>query len=507
MKNLSKIISLTLIFILLLSTVLLASCSKPMVDLSGESDNESELNISGSGYIIKTEIKDGCIWVTYSNNPDTPVNIGPLSDDSLNSLDNTLLFHPLSTGAYGVTIGTGKHLEEIVIPAEYNGTPVTEILEDGFSGCKNLKKITIPNTIKNIGDNAFAGCGELEYNKHDNALYLGNEENPYLILVKAVNTTITRCTVNENAFAICDNAFAGCKNLTTIDIKNVKVIGSYAFKNCSSLTDDIVIPEGSSHIGPETFFGCTKIKKVTIPASVTNIGYKAFANCTSLETVNIAKNSELTGFANAVFHQCKALKKITIPKGVKYIGDEQANELTHGVFSRCEALAEVTFEEGSQLDKIGGFAFYSCKSLTKITLPDTLITLGQSAFKDSDKLESIKIPNNITNIPSEAFFACKALTTVTFGTNLIKISANAFNTCDSLESIALPKSLATIEKKAFYTKNAVLTSVTMDESNLNGWYVIEEDGTPKSLSNADLGDPAKMAKILTTDHYECDISR
>ena len=158
--------------------------------------------------------------------------------------------------------GIGSCIDtDIVIPSEYNGLPVTEIgnyafracnsitsvvIPEGvtkigymaFGYCSSLTKITIPESIETIEDYAFEGCAHvLAGNLYNNARYLGNKSNPYLVLFTTDwSQGFTECIVNEKTRFIYSGAFLNCNNLEYIIIpKSITNIGSYAFSSLNSL--------------------------------------------------------------------------------------------------------------------------------------------------------------------------------------------------------------------------------------------------------------------------------
>ena len=118
-----------------------------------------------------------------------------------------------------------KSLETITIP-----NTVTKIGNYAFLSCKELLTINFPNELQYLGEGALYRCDSLQFNEYKNALYLGNSENPYLILIKAKNGFIDECEINENCSLIYFSAFDSCKNLKEIIIpRNVKVISGNIF--------------------------------------------------------------------------------------------------------------------------------------------------------------------------------------------------------------------------------------------------------------------------------------
>ena len=172
-----------------------------------------------------------------------------------------------------------RSLTSIIIPGG-----VMSIGERAFRSCTGLTTITIPDSVTNIGDEAFYNCDSLTYNTHDNAKYLGNATNPYVVLVKAISTDITSCTIHTDAKFIHSSAFYGCSSLTSITIPNgVTRIGSGAFQS-TGLTS-VTIGNNVTSIGDSAFYGCRGLTSVTIPDSVTSIGYAAFYGCTDLISI------------------------------------------------------------------------------------------------------------------------------------------------------------------------------------------------------------------------------
>lgn len=147
-----------------------------------------------------------------------------------------------------------SYLTSITIP-----DGVTSIGDHAFYCCYSLTSITIPNSVTSVGTYAFGNCSRLQYNKYENCLYLGNKENPYLVLVEAKDTSITEATIHTNTKVIGGHAFYGCSSLISITIpNNVTSIESYAFYECSSLTS-IIIPNNVTSIGSYTFYGCSSL--------------------------------------------------------------------------------------------------------------------------------------------------------------------------------------------------------------------------------------------------------
>ena len=152
-----------------------------------------------------------------------------------------------------------------------------------------------------------------------------------------------------------------------------------------------------------------------------------------------------------IFHS--SLTSLTLPSSLQSIGDR--------AFWGCKSLTSLTLP--SSLQSIGDSAFYGCYSLTSLTLPSSLQSIGDYAFCDCNSLTSLTLPSSLQSIGDSAFCGCKSLTSLTLPSSLQSIGDSAFRDCSSLTSLTLPSSLQSIEDSAFRDCSS-LTSLTLPSS-------------------------------------------
>ena len=186
------------------------------------------------------------------------------------------------------------------------------------------------------------------------------------------NKTLTEYTVRKGTRVICDRAFGaicaflGCSSLTSLTLpSSLQSIGDRAFYGCKSLTS-LTLPSSLQSIGDSAFWGCNSLTSLTLPSSLQSIGGGAFTGCTSLRSVicnqfyKVIGQMLLSSDGTQVIAYWGENSEVTIPEGVQSIGDR-------GAFWGCNSLTSLTLP--SSLQSIGDSAFYGCDSLSTLYIP------------------------------------------------------------------------------------------------------------------------------------------
>ena len=365
------------------------------------------------------------------------------------------------------------------------GSNVTTIPSYVFYDCSGLTSITIPNSVTSIGDYAFYGCSGL-----------------------------TSITIPDRVTSIGSYAFYVCSGLTSITIPDgVTSIGYGAFHNCSGLTT--VNWNATVCTSASVFQYCSKLTTINIGDNVTTIPSYVFSHCSSLTSITISDS--VTSIGDYAFDNCSGLKSITIPDSVTSIGSY--------AFDSCHGLTSVTI--GNSVTSIGSAAFYRCSSLTSIYYTGdvakwcgisgliNLMTGPITLYIGGNKVEGdLIIPDSVTSIGSSAFYGCTGLTSVTIPDSVTSIGYEAFRGCYKLVEVYNKSTLSITAGSssngyvAYYAKNVYKSEGESELSTDENGYVIYTEGDQKILVaytgiETDLVLPSYITQINQYAFYRC----
>ena len=435
---------------------------------------------------------------------------------------------------------------ELTIPSTINGLSITMLPDGIFKNNSSLVKVTIPDTITEIGSNTFLSC-------------------------KSLTTVILPASLTE----IGESAFQGCSALTTVNLPaTLTSIGKSAFYDCSALTA-VNLPAALTSIEESTFYGCSALSTVTFSEGILTIGKNAFTNCLSLG--KLVFPNTLTSIGEQAFRSCLSLYSVTL--------GENLSSIERNAFSNSYKIAEiynlspyitlrkndsngnggittmvldiytsktepsklvetddgfVFHVQGSRIRLIGyvgeetaltlpatyngaayslhNYAFYLDTKISSLHIPATVtvssalsfygstiteftVDSAHSSLKASDgslyskdgktliryahgKTDNVfYVPLGVTTIGDYAFAGSTALQTVYLPEGLVTIGRMAFQ-ASGITSLVIPASVTKIDIQAFAQCRA-LTAVTFKDPS--GWSI-----------EGDLADPAEAARLLTT---------
>ncbi len=350
---------------------------------------------------------------------------------------------------------------DVVIPGQIDGTPVVSLCANLFYGQKSLTSVTLPASVKSVGDYAFGSCRNLVS----------------VVLPEGVET-------------IGDQAFYNCTSLASVQLPSTLTqLGWGAFQYCSALKTANV-PGSVEVIDHDAFYGCTALTSIDLGVGIKTIARRAFYGCTALTSVEVPQGVQAV--CESAFSGNSSLVSVVLGEGVQTI--EEA------AFYRCEALASVSLP--STLKTIGVRAFQNDSALVSVTLPEGLESIGRYAFMYSG-LQAISIPGSVKSVAPDCFSYNRRLKTLTISEGVEVIDDNAFYDCEALVSVAVPGSVKSIGYHAF-TRCPALESVVLGEGvQTVGNYAFSDNDSlayvqlPSTLASMGAGAFSGNAKLST----------
>lgn len=355
-----------------------------------------------------------------------------------------------------------RSLMSVVVPDK-----VVAIGGYAFGNCVKLTSVVLSNSSVDVGAFAFSGCGSLVYNVYDKGRYLGNEQNPYAILIGATSVTITSITVAPETESIYYGALSDCSKLNSITLPFVGktndgksnthfgyLFGTSSYEDnvdCVPASLKTVVITGSTRIDDYAFYGCNKLTNVTLPDGLKSIGAKTFWECSSLTGIMIPNS--VTSIGTLAFRGCKSLSVVDITDIAKWceitFDGHEANPLYNAkkLYLNGTLVTDLVIPDG--VKHIGDYAFSFYYQLTSVTIPDSVLTIGKGAFWYCTGLANVTIGKGTTSIGDAAFRYCLRLTEITIPNSVQSLGARAFDLCENLASVTIPKSVTNIGENAF----------------------------------------------------------
>lgn len=296
-------------------------------------------------------------------------------------------------------------IKEVVIygPQDELKSCILSIGRYAFSGCKNLKKISIPVSVEIIGLAAFSGSGIESIHLPANLKTISTAAFSGCTNLKSVEfpagltkienmafekSGLIRMELPDTVTTMGSGVFSECPNLEFVKLpRNLEIIEMSMFKKCAKL-QSVVFPENVKVIGRWAFMWCDELQNFTLPESVETIGLQAFIDCESLTEVTIPAN--VTIIEQNSFSGCGKLRAIYVAEG------NQAYQSVDGVLMTkdgtmvhtCPGAKEGTFVIPNGVTTIASLAFFDCQNLKRLVIPATLTTINERGFDFCDNLLS-----------------------------------------------------------------------------------------------------------------------
>ncbi|MGN0818499.1 MAG: leucine-rich repeat domain-containing protein, partial [Candidatus Coproplasma sp.] len=461
----------------------------------------------------------GCSSVWNIKIPQTVTQMGASVFSGCSSLKNVALPSDILVVPNG-TFEDCVSLESYEAP---EGT--TEIGDYAFSGCIGLVSVKFPESLKIINQYAFSSCRALsEIVLPDSIESVGRGAFSYCTSLAGFTAPFVGETTDTNTYLsyVFGNgkfsAFLVPDSLKTVTVTTGDKIDQAAFYGCSSITV-INLPDSLNTIGSQAFSGCTSLDSLIIPDGVTEVGSGALKGCTGLTSLTlpfVGQNVQSNRFLAYVFGGSSYYNYSSVPESLKTVTITKADEISPYAFYYNSYITEVNLPE--TLMSIGSSAFNGCSSLESLVVPDSVTSIGQSAFRSCNSLKSLTLPfvgqsyrynaylaynfgassaESYSYIPdslvsvtvttadtvgNKAFYYCRNLTEINIPDSVTSIGAYAFYYASKIESINLTENLQTIGNYAFARCSSFESLVIPDSVTSLGLGVFSECYSIKSLT-------------------------
>ena len=387
------------------------------------------------------------------------------------------------------------------------GNNVTRIPRHAFQGCSSLPTVTIPSSVTSIGYRAFRFVRHIEY--HGTAT-----GSPWAAL--SMNGFIEGDFIYSDSTKTTLCSYIGAGGAVTIPV-TVTSIGDQAFEGCRGVTS-VTIGNSVTSIGEYAFEGCSGLTSVTIGDSVTSIGNYAFNNCSGLTTTNYTgtlaqwcninfsnTTSNPAYYSHNLYINGSEVTQLVIPNGV--------TEIKQYAFYNCSGLTSITLTDS--VTSFGNSAFSGCSGLTMTNYTGTLaqwcninfsgtesnpVYYSRNLYINGTEVTQLEIPNGVTEIKQCIFCNCTSLTSITIPSSVTSIGNSAFYCCSGLTSITcLASVVPTIGTNVFSGVSAIVyIPCGRKQSYLSRWPYLRYVETLLFSFNATSADSTTGSVIVLT---------
>lgn len=308
-----------------------------------------------------------------------------------------------------------------------NASEMTIIDSSAFKDCEKLKKVEFNVKTQYIEDMAFAGCVGLDSVViKKNIVSLGRGCFSGCESLESIRIEATNLSVDPGIFEGC--------NIKKFELEsevssNNEIIPENLFNRAGFASDAVItIPDSVKEIGAKAFEAST-INNIILPDGLTTISERAFNGCDELKAIDLKSVKTID---NDAFHGCMSIKTLVIPDTVIFIGDH--------AFKECSGINELTLGQGTKDEEtLGVGIFEGCESLKTVEIPSPHKYVGVEEFKNCDGLSEVIFSNTVTTIGDSAFEDCDFLFEITLPSNkaFTTIPAGCFAGCDALMAIRI----------------------------------------------------------------------
>lgn len=320
-----------------------------------------------------------------------------------------------------------------------------QIDSQAFENCSMLSKINLPIGLSDIGNSAFSGCHSLtEINVPYGTTYIGNSafSSCSLLLDEDNISGMKAVYLPQTLREIGEDAFLGCETITELHVPDLNTWMNIKLHNInsnplSSSALRTVIPD--KYNPKNLYINDEPLKSIVIPDSITVIELSKFMNCSALETVCL--HDSIKVIEDNAFSGCTNLKSLQLPDKIEIIGKD--------AFSYCENLSGTINLNNTK--SLGEAAFNHCNAIEEIIMSPYINKIGYSTFSGCSLL-TFPTLNNIEEISAKAF-KDNQCNTLTLPQKLIYISNDAFSDCQNLTELTIEDSETPLYYKPFVFVN------------------------------------------------------